>query len=235
MCGRMVVCPSEIKLQALKTKVENVLVEDFWISFCNYLPSKTELFLVFYKQVTCEHPPKVKNSVVQSEAILGNQTYLLNSQLIYSCENETETDDNKSIVTCLYSGKWSKPPQCKPKANPKSKSLNPLIVTIPVLGVPFVLITIMYCLFKCKTNRINIPLFRNKIFDAFVSYCYEETGAQFAENTLRIELEENVDPPFKLFIHRRDFQAAWDIMWNINNAIKNSNSAIIIMSQDYVT
>ena len=138
---------------------------------------------------------------MQSEAILGNQTHLLNSQLIYSCENETETDDNKNIVTCLYSGKWSKPPQCKPKANPKSKSLNPLIVTIPVLGVPFVLITIMYCLFKCKTNRKNIPLFRNKIFDAFVSYCYEETDAQFAIK---------------------------------NNAIKNSNSAIIVMSQDYV-
>ena len=141
------VIPSEIKLQALKTKVENVLGEDFWISLCNYLPSKDGAIPCFYKPVTCEHRPKVKNSVVQSEAILGNQTYLINSQLIYSCENETETDDNKSIVTCLYSGKWSKPPQCKPKANPKSKSLNPLIVTIPVLGVPFVLITIMYCLF----------------------------------------------------------------------------------------
>ena len=229
------VSPSEIKLQALKTKVENVLVEDFWIFLCNYLPSTDGAIPCFYKPVTCEHPPKVKNSVVQSEAMLGKQTYLLNSQLIYSCENETETDDNKSIVTCLYSGKWSKPPQCKPKANPKSKSLNPLIVTIPVLGVPFVLITIMYCLFTCKTNRKkNIPLFRNKIFDAFVCYCYEETDAQFAENTLRIELEENVDPPFKLCIHRRNFQAAWGIMWNINNAIKNSNSAIIIMSQDYV-
>ena len=32
------VSPSEIKLQALKTEVENVLVEDFWISLCNYLP-----------------------------------------------------------------------------------------------------------------------------------------------------------------------------------------------------
>ena len=51
-------------------------------------------------------------------------------------------------------------------------------------------------------------MFRNKIFDAFVSYCYEETDAQFAENTLRIELEENVDPPFKLCIHRRNFHAA---------------------------
>ena len=56
----------------------------------------------------------------------------------------------------------------------------------------------------------------------------------FAENTIRIELEENFDLPFKLCLHRRDFKAACDIMWNIRNAIQNSNSAIIIMSQNYV-
>ena len=33
---------------------------------------------------------------------------------------------------------------------------------------------------------------------------------------------------------RRDFKAGWDIKWNIINAIRNSNSAIIIMSQDYI-
>ena len=56
----------------------------------------------------------------------------------------------------------------------------------------------------------------------------------FAENIIRFELEENCDPPFKLCLHRRDFKAAWDIMWNIRNSIQNSNSAIIVMSQDYV-
>ena len=229
------VSPSEINLQILKTAVENISVENFWMSLCNYLPSKYGATPCFYKPVTCEHPPKVKYSVVQSEAIPGNKTYLLNSKLTYSCENETKTDDNDSTVTCMYSGKWSKPTQCKSKDNPKSKSLNPLIVTGPVLGVPFFLLTTICCLLKCKTNRKNyIPLSRNKIFDAFVSYCYEETGAQFAENTLRIELEENIEPALQLCIHRRNFQAAWDIMWNINNAIKNSNSAIIVMSQDYV-
>ena len=49
-----------------------------------------------------------------------------------------------------------------------------------------------------------------------------------------MELEEKCDPPFKLCLHRRDFRAAWDIMWNIRNAIQNSNSAVIVMSQDYV-
>lgn len=47
-------------------------------------------------------------------------------------------------------------------------------------------------------------------------------------------MEENQNPPLKLCLHRRDFLAAWDIMWNIRNAIQNSNSAVIVMSQEYV-
>ena len=63
---------------------------------------------------------------------------------------------------------------------------------------------------------------------------YQDEDLDFAENTKRIELEEKANPPFKLCIHRRDFLAAWDIMWNINNAIKNSNSAIIVLPQNYI-
>ena len=148
------------------------------------------------------------------------------------CDNETEADDGNNTVICMYSGKWSKPPRCKPKI--QSNSLSSLYVVVPVLVAPLVCIIFICCVFRCRTKRKNVSLFRNKTFDAFVCYCYDEIDAQFAEKRLRLELEENVDPPFKLCIHRRDFKAAWDIMWNINNAIKNSNSAIIVMSQDYV-
>ena len=48
-----------------------------------------------------------------------------------------------------------------------------------------------------------------------------------------MELEEKYDPPLKLCLHIRDFKAAWDIMWNIRNAFQNSNSAIIVMSQEF--
>ena len=60
--------------------------------------------------------------------------------------------------------------------------------------------------------------------------CYEDNDEQFMEETTR----EKQDPTFKLFLHRNDFKAAWDIMWNIRNAITDSNFAIIIMSQDYI-
>ena len=232
------VSPSQIRLYILKTKVEEHVekrrIEEWWTPLCNYLPPKDGFIPCFYKPVTCEDPEKARNSVGQSDIISENHTYSLNSKLTYSCENETENDDNNYTVTCMYSGKWSKPPKCKPKVEIRSNSRNPLFVVVPVLAVPLVFITATWFVLRCRMNRKNIPLLRNKTFDAFVCYCYEDIDAQFAENTLRLELEENIDPPFKLCIHRRDFQAAWDIMWNINNAIKNSNSAIIVMSQDYV-
>ena len=48
------------------------------------------------------------------------------------------------------------------------------------------------------------------------------------------ELEVKSNPKFKLCIHKWDFKPSSAIKWNIWNAIKNSNSAIIVMSQSYV-
>ena len=81
-------------------------------------------------------------------------------------------------------------------------------MVVPVLVVPFLVFTVACCVFKCNERRRYALLHRNEIFDAFVCYCYDTVDAQFAENTLRIELEENMQPFFKLCIHRRDFQAA---------------------------
>ena len=222
--------PSPVDFQIFKKKREKVSLEEWWIPRCNYLPPKNGSIPCFHRPVSCQDPPEVRNALVQNKTVTDKKTYSLNFEVTYSCVNKTETDDNNNTVTCMYSGKWSKLPQCKPIVN----SLNSLYVVVPVLVAPLVFMIAMCCVLKCSKKRKSIPLFRDKTFDAFVCYCYEDIDVQFAENTLRIELEENIDPPFKLCIHRRNFQAAWDIMWNINNAIKNSNSAIIVMSQDYV-
>ena len=86
----------------------------------------------------------------------------------------------------------------------------------------------------CRNTKTEEYLTRMKEYDAFVCYEYNQKDQDFAENTITLELEEKYDPPFKLCLHRRDFKAAWDIMWNIRHAIQNSNSAIIVMSQEYV-
>ena len=52
--------------------------------------------------------------------------------------------------------------------------------------------------------------------------------------TILPELEENQDPPFKLFIHTRDFDPGLRIFDNIEKAIVSSNAAILVMSQAFV-
>ena len=125
-----------------------------------------------------------------------------------------------------YQGVWKE----------KMKSLNPLNIVIPLLMTPLFVIVIFHIVrrFACPLKRSQDCFTRTKEYDAFVCYEYNKMDQGFAEDFIRVELEQKCDPPFKLCIHRRDFKAAWDIMWNIRNAIQNSNSAIIVMSQNYV-
>ena len=111
---------------------------------------------------------------------------------------------------------------------------NPLKIVLPLLLVPLVVYIMMCFAIRYMKRKEEKYLTRIRQFDAFVCYDYTEKDQVFAEETPRIELEENQNPPFKLCLQRRDFQAAWDIMWNIRNAVTNSNSAIIVMSQNYV-
>ena len=78
-----------------------------------------------------------------------------------------------------------------------------------------------------------LKLTRNRTFDAYMCYKVDSDG-EYAEDILLQELQEHHDPPFKICIHRDHFQPGRTIKRNINEAIQNSNSAIIVMSQDFV-
>ena len=189
---------------------------------CGYLPSVTGSIPCFYKPVSCGDPPNITNAVAK------NSSNYAPASTEYYCQDETFRIVGNKTIQCLYNGKWSEPPKCVEKL----KSVSPLFIILPLL-FGSMLAFFITCLVKaCKGINHKESLTRNKDYDAFVCYSYEGDYAQFAENTIRIQLEE--EHQLKLCIHRRDFLAAWDIMWNINNAIKNSNSAIIVMSQDYV-
>ena len=161
--------------------------------------------------------------------IAPNITYQAKSKVEHDCVNETFHMEGNRIVTCLYNGEWEEIPMCKRRY----ESLNPLSVVLPLLPIPLFLLIIILLLRRlaCATQE---NLTRIKEYDAFVCYEYNEKDENFAEDIIRYELEEKCDPPFKLCLHRRDFKVAWDIMWNIRNAIQNSNSAIIVMSQEFV-
>ena len=197
---------------------------------CSYLPSVEESIPCFYKPVTCDNPKNIINAVTKSHN-RSRTGFNLSSEIEYSCINNTHMK-GKNKSTCLYSGEWSEGPQCVNILTSPLSSSSPLKIVLPLLIIPFFIFIVLSILMKCRNNQSLTLYLRQKKYDAFVCYCYEGGDSDFAENTIRIHLEENRE--LKLCIHRRDFLAAWDIKWNIMNAIRNSNSAIIVMSQDYV-
>ena len=195
---------------------------------CDYLPSLYGSVPCFYKPVTCDPPPDVTDRVTILNASTKKDVYQLHDVIHYVCVNETFEMKGNSTITCLYSGEWS---QTAPKCIQFKISLHPLLVVLPILTMSLIIYTsLTFCIWQKKSGRQI--LIRNRQYDAFVCYCYEGQDGDFAEKIIPQELEEEYN--FQLCIHRRDFKAGWDIKWNIMNAIRNSNSAIIIMSQDYI-
>ena len=195
---------------------------------CDYLPSLHGSVPCLYKPVTCDSLLDVPNSTVM---VNGTQkdVYYPHDVVQYACINEAFDMRGNRSITCLYSGQWSHPP---PKCiHHVINSLHPLLVVLPILIMSLTIYTsLAFCACSCQRNHLNLR--RNKQYDAFVCYCYEGQDPDFAEKIIPQELEEEYG--LKLCIHRRDFKAGWDIKWNIVNAIRNSNSSIIIMSQDYI-
>ena len=217
---------SDIDLDNLLLNYNNIVAN------CDYLPSRHGSIQCFYKPVTCKSAPKITNAVIIDKTANTNEThYPLHSQIEYSCQDDQVQMEGNNTVTCLYSGQWSEPPRCTSKSY---SGTSPLYIVMHTLIIPFIIIAVLGILVKCRCRRDLATLTRVKTFDAFVCYAYEGNDKKFAEEILKVAFEEMQDPPFKLCLYRRDFKATWDIMWNIRNAITNSNSAIIIMSQDNV-
>ena len=202
---------------------------------CNYLPSVNDRIPCYYKPVTCHPPPNVTNARI----INGSQhdgSYLAKFQVEYECVNETFQMEGNSTVTCLYSGKWYKIPKCLKRKTEKSNqsNLNPLTIVIPLLIAAFCIFIITYITrrYVCRGKK-SVLFKRDKEYDAFVCYNFDENH-HFVFHSILPELEDNHDPPLKMFIHDRDFTPGRDITINICNAINNCNSAIIVMSQGFI-
>ncbi len=187
-------------------------------------------------QKPCGPPPEVPGAqlflTIPADEIGNNlsaENYSLHSEVFVSCMETLETIGNNTM-RCEHSGSWSQPPNCVQK----QRSTRLLMKILLPCAATLLVVLIIFAAVKYKTRERKKGSKRNKSFDAFVCYAYHEPDLHFAENTIRVTLEENHNPPFKLCIHRRDFIPGRDIMWSIRNAIRNSNSAIIVMSQEYI-
>jgi toll-like receptor 2 len=72
---------------------------------------------------------------------------------------------------------------------------------------------------------------RDVCYDAFVSY--SEHDSYWVENLLVQELE-NLDPPFKLCLHKRDFVPGKWIIDNIIDCIEKSHKTVFVLSENFV-
>ena len=204
---------------------------------CSYLPSSNGNIPCLNRNVVCSSPhPIVQNGNV-SIKWMAERTYTAE----FSCNAGFVLEGNSTIV-CMYSGEWSsKPPVCLPVAEPATRSEPWVLVAMVVI------ITVVVYKMKLKGSRKLIkidepilifkrkndfsPLPRKREFDAFVLYHFD-TDDDFVVNHLVPQLEHTRD--FKLCIHSRNFTPGRDIIDNIEEAIKDSNSAIIVMSQGFV-
>ena len=212
--------------------IEN-LVNTFFDSYYNeYLPPQDGNIPCFYKPVICGPPPNATDTVITG-GLNESGIYYGGSELQYSCADESLAISGNNTVTCLYSGFWSPLPVC---VKPNRKNL--LVILLPAISfglcVVVVIIIVIICVKRRKKAAPNLPLTRRRECDAYL--CYDFDGNHdFVMDTILPAFEENQDPSFKLCIHSRDFEPGISIFENIQKAISLSNSAIIIMSQEFVS
>ena len=195
----------------------------------------------------CPEPPIVEHAHIEEHQNVS-EVYPWHTQITYVCDNKTFHMEGNSTITCLKNEHWSPAPECfevTPDTN-NQKILKTLEIVLPTVFIVLVTIisislVILYKQkLKLKGNSLsdaftldNVDLTRMKKYDAFVCYQFDADD-DFVKNIIIPELEEKHDPPFKLCIHENDFEPGYGILDNMQVAIENSNSAILVMSQGFV-
>ena len=194
----------------------------------------------------CPAPPVVEHAHIE-EHQNGTDLYPWHTKVTYICNNITFHMQGNSTVICLKNQHWSHVPECvefvPSTGSQKLKTLEIVLPTVVVVFLTFtsICLVILYKRkLKIKVNPLtdifgmeNTSLTRKKKYDVFVCYQFD-TDDVFVKNTIIPNLETKHDEVFKLFIAENDFEPGYSIIKNMQTAIQNSNSAILVMSQGFV-
>ncbi len=204
---------------------------------CNFYPKEADSNKCLQFNVTCDLPKEVGNARTKNEDIRysyrNGSRIEASSSVLYEC-NKGYIMDGDATVKCQYSGFWSPQPKC---------DLSLLIILLPPLSIllTVIILSIVICMRKRRASHgkmlsVESPhfTFRQREYDAFISYNSEGPDEDFIRNQLYPKLELENDPPLKIFFHKRDFKAGTLINVNIANAISKSNAGIVILSQEYL-
>ncbi len=212
-----------------------------------YFPLSSSNKTCFYEPVTCPAPPDIENG----RCLQNNTIFSAKDTVYYICDANFEMSSSINYSECSFSGFWTQTPLCeKPISNVSLASASTqeneintsLMVTFVIIGGIIILaITVAGMMrsrkltkeeFNLQTN-LNL-VSRNQIYDAFLSYESGDVDEQFVRNEICIKLDLEYGGKFKLLIHQRDFKAGVLIMASIQNAVRNSNCALILLSQTYI-
>ncbi len=214
------------------------------IIYCSYFQYKEHSDTCYYEKVNCSEPDLVSNGHYNTIDGNINSSFFAGTTIEYICNEGYQLEGSKNS-TCLLSGEWSSKSECTSISTEVDSNFTatntllfigiPLLILVVCLLSAFVILLTKHKRSK-KTSRSTGLRKRNKEADAFVSYYSEDShpDQNFVKKVLCPKLELEQEDPFKLIIHERDFRAGTNIVTNIMNAIQNSNSAIILLSQDYV-
>ena len=195
--------------------------------YCDYLPSWLKNETCFYKPAQCKPPPKLKNANLVNQSQSNHLPVPVNSVFEYICSTESFKLDGNHRIKCLCNGEWSKLPVCQEKVTQTSTFLFPFIAFV------FPLILFVSFIFWLQCRKKPIKSGRNKQYDALV-ICSFDGQHDFVVKTLLPEFEEHQNPPFKFLYHERDFCLGAKILDNIQDAVENSNSAIVLICQRFL-
>ena len=195
---------------------------------CSYYPSFNESDTCVWDRVTCPGPPTVEDAVFKSDE---QTNYSMESNVEYQCEKE-HSMKGPATITCKPSGYWSDEPEC---INDTPTTVKTIVSVLCIVVVVTLVVFIRRRRNRDKEETTFYPK-RNRPYDGFISYFSEGSNSdrRFVRQVLQPRLEEQAFPPFRLLFHERDFRADMLIYANILDAIRKSNCAIVIMSQEYV-
>ena len=195
----------------------------------------------------CPAPPIVEHAHIEEHQNIS-EVYPWHTQVTYVCDNKNFNIEGNSTIICLKDEHWSPAPECVELVpdiinENKLKTLEIVLPTVFIASLTVISICLVifykrglklkdYSLSNAFTLN-NVDLRRMKKYDAFVCYQFDADD-DFVKNTILPELEEKHDPPFKLFISENDFEPGYSIIKNMQAAIQNSNSTILVMSQGFV-
>ena len=195
-------------------------IQKFGVHFsCKMYLNTTDEKLCFYEPVECPEPKNPQNGNVKFSS------YTWNSTANYSCDSKLFLMSGPAVRKCNANGTWDNPsPTC-------TINYNILIaIILPLAVIIFLIILFIYLIGKRRIHfKPTEEWLKQLYYDAYVSYCNDDS--EFVEGSFRETLEEEQDPPFKIFLHNRDILPGSTHLESILNAITQSVTCLILVSR----